>query len=162
MHMRVLVILTKRQLNMITLHLYQQLNCINKITIYLFARLIGFMLGFGLVLFVVGNLICITEFNIFPVFMYKNLVEITAIAYTILFEALTMPVQVNEESNRIINSWKENICFKSKRRRFWIMKIQAQQPVSIYYAKTKCDHDTQVGYYFNIVDHTVNALLLFN
>lgn len=151
----------KRELNMKTLLLYHELYCINQILAPHVSILAGVIMSFGMIIFVFGNWMILSVWNLVPREIYFINVGVIALAYFIVYLVFPLVIKVNEVSTEIICRWKIDSNFGFRRRSYWRKKLIAQQSVAFYYAMTKFEKDTQVNYCSFIVDNTVNALVLF-
>lgn len=79
-----------------------------------------------------------------------------------MFETVPLAIKCDSTSRDIIRIWKFQVHMYSvsSERNYLKRRVRAQQPVAIHYAQTKYEKDTQVNYYFSIVNYTINVLLL--
>ncbi len=157
-YLRILAVIGKRPLTNRTVTLYNMLQCINQICMKIIATVAGTLMGFGLFIFIIGNWIVIKCWDIFPLNLYCLLVGVLLVVYFILFQTVPLAVKVNQTSANIIRGWKREARCK---RQFWKRQIWALQPVAFYYAFTKYEKGTTINFYFNIVNYTINVLLLY-
>ncbi len=80
--------------------------------------------------------------------------------YFVTFECITQAGRSNELSKQVIGQWRDEIDWKRVSKPYWIRVSRAQRPVSIYYAFTKFEKDTKVNYFTNVIDRSVDAILL--
>ncbi len=160
MYLHILQNIMSRPLNQRTLFLYQQLQLINKAGANMIATVAGAFLGIGFFIFVLGNWIIVAGLSLIPFDLYLILNGIILIAYFILFQTVPSAIKCNEVSSKIIRKWKHKIL-QVGWVKYWKKKIEAQQNISIPYALTTFEKDTQINYYASIVIYTVNALILF-
>lgn len=151
----------KRKLNMDNILLYHELYCINQVAVSPISVVTGELMSFGLVIFVFGNWMVVSVWDLVSVEIYLINVGVVVIAYFVLFQTIHMAIQVNEVSIEIIREWKikSRMCFRGG---LYLKKmIPSLRPVAFYYGLTKFEKDTKVNYYSNIVDNTINVLMLF-
>lgn len=152
--------LTQFSLNFETLRKYQQIHCINHITIDIHKRNGGCLTGISIILFVFGNWIVISGWYVYPTGLYLMTTGFILVQH--IFVAVTLPliIKSNEMSEEMICSWKLQ-ALEQCNKTYWRRVIKAQRPVAFYYAMTKFERDTKVNYYSTILDHTINLLLVY-
>ncbi len=81
--------------------------------------------------------------------------------YCIVILSLQWLCKLDKLSKEVVDGWKYNAHRRADSVKYFARLIRAQKPVSQYYAMTKFDKDTQTNYFDNIVNYTVNAILLY-
>lgn len=159
--MNILKLLGNRQLNRQTILLFNQLHCINQMVIYVFKYFNGMLMGFAFVIIILLNWIIISGGSIFGWEIYAVCAMGNITLSSIMILALEWACQIDEISKTVIQRWKVNTHKQPYSIKYWIRLVKAQQPISLYYGMTKFDKETSSTYYHNIVDYTVNAVLLY-
>ncbi len=160
-YLRCLRIIGKRGLSYNTLLLYHQLHCLNQTGMYVIANIAGTLMGIGFVIMTLGNWIIFSAWNLVPFEVYALTFCITNIAYFIVVQTVPLAISCNECCQKLIEMWKVDIFQRKALIGYWKRKVEAQQPVSFYYAMSRFEKSTQVNYYSGLVNYTVNALILF-
>lgn len=156
-------LIIKLPLKTATLLMYEELKCISNIgsnTIALFA---GSQMGIGFTIVVFNNWIILKGWDLVPVQVYVMIVFISLICYSVISYSVPLSIECDSKSNDIVRKWAYEVSLYSTKldRKYWSRKVKAQQPISIHYAHTKFEKDTQVNLYSCIVNYTINALMLF-
>lgn len=146
-----------KSLNDAVISLYNQLYCINQAGTETLRTLMGLMFVSGFVLIVLGNWLVLAGWNIIPFEMYCAVLAMLLVCYFTIGETVPYAIRSNELSEAILHRWRSQVLGKKKQ---WIRIVRARRPIAFYYALTKFEKETQVNYYSNIVDYTVNLLLL--
>lgn len=160
-YLRSLKILQTRGFNMRTLLLYHQVHCINQIGMRVIGKIAGAFMAVGFILFVLGNRIILLGCNLLPIGIYVIIYSIIVSAYFVVVQTIPIAIACNEFCKGLVSKWKTSVLEHRREVKYWIKKLSAQQLISFYYALTKFERDTQVNYYFAIVNYTTNALIMF-
>lgn len=152
--------LGKRALSDTTVLFYHQLHCINQIGLDIIRKFAGALMTVATLSLVLSNCVIISGWNSFPPMIYILVGLFATEVYFVVFESITQAGKSNELSKQIICLWKDEIDWKLASKRYWTRVVKAQRPVSIYYAFTKFEKETKVNYFTNVIDRSVDAILL--
>lgn len=152
--------ITNRTLSITTVQLYQQLHCINQIGLEIIRTFAGALMTVGTLSLVLSNWVIISGWNSFPPMVYILVGLFATEVYFVVFESITQAGKSNELSKKIICKWKDEIDWKWFSKPYWERVARAQRPVSIYYAFTKFEKETKVNYFTNVIDRSVDVILL--
>ncbi len=157
----ILYILRGRQLSRQTILLYNQLHCINHMVIDICKGFNAMVLGFAFVCIVLTNWVAICGWELFRLEIYAVCSFIGIGMYFFIIFSLQWLCKLDEFSREVIHCWKINTHRQPDSLRYFVRVVRAQQPVAQYYAMTKFDKETKSNYFDNIVNYTVNAILLY-
>ncbi len=149
-----------KRIDNVTLLLFHQLHCINQICTPIFKVIAGTLMGIGFFMFVFGNWLVISSWDVFPIELYCMDCGILIICYFILFQTVPLAAKCNDVSCDLIAIWKQELGINVVFRKYWTRMIRAQRPVAFYYASTKFERSTKINYYSSIIDCTINVLLV--
>ncbi len=119
------------------------------------------MLGFAFVCSVLTNWIVICGWELFGIEIYAACTFAGIGMYCLVTISLQWLCKLDKLSREVIHGWKYNVHKQAESLKYFVKLIRAQKPVSQFYAMTKFDKDTQSNYFDNIVNYTVNAILLY-
>lgn len=81
-------------------------------------------------------------------------------AYFLMDQTLPLASECNERSERLLKGWRNNLLQVKTDRVYWIKMLNSERSVALYYAMTKFEKETRTNYHFQIIDCTVNVLLV--
>ncbi len=156
-------LIRQRPLTNATLLLYEELNCVNQIGCNVIALIAGSLMGIGFIIFVFVNWIILKGLGIVPIELYVMIVLMAITSYSVISQSVPLAIKCYTSSSSMICMWSFKVlgCSTVAEKRYWRRRVTAQQPVALHYAQTKFEKDTQLNFYSNIVNHTINALILF-
>lgn len=161
LYLNILKIIKDEPLNLKTILLYQQLSCINQMGLKVIAGIAGTLMSAGFFLSIFGNWVIVSGGSLIPKQIYVYILGTTIISYIIIDQTIPLAIGFNELSCDILMKWRFNVLSQKAGIKYWKKKIRAQQTLSFYYGYTKFERDTQVNYYSNIVNYSINALIVF-
>ncbi len=143
------------------IHLYNICHCVYQIGKDTISLIAGLIMALGIMLLVELNSLLICCYYTLPIEVYLLIVCFAAAAYFVLFQTLPLIIKCDYFCTTLINAWKFKIYDVRGCQLFWVKKVKAQRPVSVYYALTKFEQSTKRNVYSTILDSTINVVLLF-
>ncbi len=159
--MDILKLLHSRQLTRKTILLYNQLHCINHMVIDICRWFNAMILFIGFVCSVLINWVVLCGWELLGLEIYAVCNFVGIGMYCLMILSLEWLCQLDEFSREVINSCKVNMYRQTHSLKYFVKLVRAQKPVTLYYAMTKFDKETKSNYFNNIVNYTVNAILLY-
>lgn len=161
MYLNIVVRLRKKCLGIKLINLYNQFHCINQIGQAPVSKVAGLLMSAGVLLLVIVNYVIICKWSALPAGLYFLIANLGFILYCVMLQTVPLLVNCDAMCTDMIDSWKKCISKMKGFKMYWVKVVKAQRPVSVYYALTKFEQQTRRNYYSAVLDHTINALLLF-
>lgn len=126
----------------------------------------GLLMTAGFVIAVTCNYIVLSGFKQIPLIIYLCMIFLEIIVYLVLFQTLPLIITCFEISLETctqiwvhrLNAMKRSLSkqdFDELRK-----KLKAQRPITYYYGTAIFERETKCNYYRNILEFTINSLLL--
>lgn len=121
------------------------------------------LMGVGLVLCVAFNFISIRMYGSIPFPLYLYFPSVAIIIPLIIDTMLPMAIRVYEETSKIRRNWEYHLN-GTENRKYISRRLQAVRPLQVKcrimgYQGLKLTKSTKVGFYSQILEHTMTALL---
>lgn len=158
--------ITKQKLSWHCLQLYSRLQLTANIGHDAIKQLAAVYMALGFYLSVVVNFVIINCFNSIPLLFYLCSCTIAVMVYLCLNFLLPEVVYCSETSEHLLSSlWRwEFVGIKrtSLRKQSSILgkTLRAQRPIKYQYGNAVFDKETKTNYYWNILESTIDILLL--
>ncbi len=154
-----------------TVQEYMKLRYVSQIGKESAQNLAGILMGVGFVICICGNWVSIFGWRFIPFEVNIAMCLITVVVYLCIHETLPRAIKCHEYSKMLVKTWdykymklqiqsgkctanSNNMYIKS-----WRKTCKAQQPITLYFFTTKFKRETNVNFYSNIVNYTVDMLL---
>lgn len=160
-YLKIVHILQQKLLGNRLMFLYNYMHCVNQIGQETGARIMGILMAFGFFLLVICNSVLVCCWNTLPMAIYFLILTFNMNLIVVLSQTLPLVVNVRNISLGMIKSWKHALYTIRGPRSYWIKKVRAQRPVTVYYAMSKFEQNTKRNYYAKIFECTVNISLFF-
>lgn len=149
---------------------YIELQIINQIGMDPLRQVAAVLMGTGFLLAVLGAWTFCLGWKFFPLLVYAFFGLITVNTYTVIGLALPKVIKCHELSEKTMQIvWPillrehcmryfgglRGFAYKVKMRR-----LSALQPISVYYGGARFDKDTKTTFYTNILEETINIILI--
>lgn len=157
-YIKCLSLLYKMSLSQYSFRFYQQLRCISLVGKSVFVKLGAAIMASVLVSMVAGNWVIIAGWSVLPKSIYFAIAGNNLVEYFVLFQTVPMLARINDLSSKILQCWKK----AGSKSSYWKRVLKAQKPIAFYYGFTKFEKETTINYVANVVNNTVNVLILQN
>lgn len=152
--------ISKRCLTENTLHLYDQLYCINQIGLEFVRVIAGLLMSIGFLLVVVCNVVVIKFWDTLPFVVYALIVVTMLTTYFVILQTLPFIICSNERSKAVLSNWRNDALVKRSRVRYWLKVLKSRRSISFHYATTKFEKETKANYYSCIFNYTVDLIIV--
>lgn len=147
---------------------YTELQIINQIGMEPLRQMCAVLMGTGFLITVLGAWIFCLGWKYFPLLIYGLMCLVTLDTYTVIAVALPKVTKCHEFSQRLLKSvWpillmkhfylsgNTGFSFKVEKR-----KLQAQQPLNVYYGLARYDRATKTNFYMAVLEKTFTIILI--
>lgn len=139
---------------------YIKVQCCNKIGSDVIQVITtGYMFG-GATYMLGGNLVMLLCYHIINTEIYFWFITLNFIVYTFFKVGTQIVVECDIVSKQVMEEFLESLMMVNGHKAYWKRKVKALKEISFYYGLAKFDQQTQINFFENLLEATLNLVLL--